>query len=196
MPYLQNIDQPILISKKVAIVGSSAILNKQEYGKEIDKFNTVIRFNRAPTEGFEKVAGSFTSLRLINGHVYHSVPFKRWKEDDKFVEKLKDSKLLVCSPDHTIDNKNIDISNIIYRLKYGAAIKSFKPQAGNMPTIGLIGILLVVQSGAIPHVYGWSEGKMCHYYNSRNPKGSNCHHFPGEWGIIKSLKAKNKIILH
>lgn len=49
-----------------AVVGSSGALGKYKYGKLIDKFGTVFRFNRAPTIGYEDIVGSKTTFRIQN----------------------------------------------------------------------------------------------------------------------------------
>ena len=49
-----------------AIVGSSGVLLSTARGEEIDAHSAVIRFNKAPTKGFETYVGSKTTLRLVN----------------------------------------------------------------------------------------------------------------------------------
>lgn len=49
-----------------AIVGNSGKLKNQSYGKLIDSFDCVVRFNSAPVSGYEDYVGSFTTLRFIN----------------------------------------------------------------------------------------------------------------------------------
>ena len=56
--------RPIL--GRCAVVGSSGILNSQPQGAKIDGFDAVFRLNRAPTRGYERQVGSFTTARLIN----------------------------------------------------------------------------------------------------------------------------------
>ena len=43
---------------QIAIVGSSNKLSEQNYSSKIDSFDEVVRFNRAPVEGYESVVGS------------------------------------------------------------------------------------------------------------------------------------------
>lgn len=49
-----------------AVVGSSSSLLIQELGEEIDSHEIVIRFNGAPTYGYEKQVGKKTSIRISN----------------------------------------------------------------------------------------------------------------------------------
>lgn len=56
------------LSENMAIVGSSDRLLKKELGSKIDIFDNVIRFNRAPVDGYETFVGSKTYLRVVNQH--------------------------------------------------------------------------------------------------------------------------------
>ena len=50
-----------------AVVGSSGnIENNKNYGKDIDSHDVVIRFNDAPTVGYESVVGAKTTIRIQN----------------------------------------------------------------------------------------------------------------------------------
>lgn len=49
-----------------AVVGSSLRLRGAGHGAAIDKHDIIIRFNRAPTKGYEADVGSRTTLRLQN----------------------------------------------------------------------------------------------------------------------------------
>ena len=63
----------LYLPEDLTIVGSSKILLKNKHGEEIDKSNFIVRFNFATTSGFEDYVGSFTSLMVINNHVYQSL---------------------------------------------------------------------------------------------------------------------------
>lgn len=49
-----------------AVVGSSGSLLQQSLGPEIDSHHIVLRFNNAPTTGWEKHVGGKTNVRLTD----------------------------------------------------------------------------------------------------------------------------------
>lgn len=51
---------------RCALVGNSGSLLSADFGKEINKHDVVIRFNQAPTKGFEKFVGNKTTFRVLN----------------------------------------------------------------------------------------------------------------------------------
>ncbi|XP_077988203.1 beta-galactoside alpha-2,6-sialyltransferase 1-like [Glandiceps talaboti] len=61
--------------KRCAVVASAAFLNGSKLGKEIDSHDAVLRFNDAPTQGFEEDVGTKTTVRLINTKVFSDERF-------------------------------------------------------------------------------------------------------------------------
>jgi len=53
-----------------ALVGSSPSLKKKSLGKQIDSHALVMRFNNAPTRGYQKWVGGKTTMRFTNNR-YH-----------------------------------------------------------------------------------------------------------------------------
>ena len=52
---------------KCLLCGSSGKLKHSNYGNHINKYKTIVRFNIAPTEGYEKFVGDRTTIRFIRG---------------------------------------------------------------------------------------------------------------------------------
>ena len=57
-------------TSRVCLVGNSGLMLTKKWGKEIDNSDVVIRFNHAPTKGYEEYVGNKTTLRLVNGHCF------------------------------------------------------------------------------------------------------------------------------
>jgi hypothetical protein len=189
---IKNVRPELEMAGRVAVVGSSAKLRETRSGKDIDGFDRVVRFNRAPTKGFEDIAGSKTTLRIVNPHVFLSRPFTRWKEDDKFVRKLHDCKLLLARDPHLAQRRDAAIHDsvelYVFRKPFDIGIP--------LPTVGLLGIVMLVQSGIRPVVFGWSttvEEPMSHYFNERSPTTSDCHKWAAEIEYIQKLIREDRI---
>lgn len=105
MPLLKNVTPKYNMSKSsVAIVGSSGALKGTDYGSIIDSYNEVIRFNRAPTDGYESKVGKKTTLRVANTHVFRnrkSEDLKKWpdrkwgNQPQNFIADLRNSRIMM-----------------------------------------------------------------------------------------------------
>ena len=80
---LKYIKPTIFLDKDLIIVGSSSKLLSFN-GNEIDRYKSVIRFNRAPTINYEKFVGSKTTLRVMNNHT-----FDNYDLEDRFTGQPK-----------------------------------------------------------------------------------------------------------
>ncbi|KAM4731829.1 beta-galactoside alpha-2,6-sialyltransferase 2 isoform 2-T9 [Anableps anableps] len=55
--------------KSCAVVTSAGAILRSRLGKEIDAHDAVLRFNAAPTEGYEHDVGNKTTIRIINSQI-------------------------------------------------------------------------------------------------------------------------------
>ena len=110
MKQIKAVTPTLFVKSNMAIVGSSSSLLDAERGQDIDDFDEVVRFNRAPTEGWENYVGSKTTLRVANNHVFANVKHNvggdeecdDWKpqgQPQNFIRDLKDQKILLLNKD-------------------------------------------------------------------------------------------------
>ena len=102
---LSVLENKLLINKtKVAIIIQEKKILLKKMGKLIDDYNEVIRFNSAPTKGFESYVGSKTTLRIINNVVFSQSDENR--EHNKNYFAYSDKKVLVITQKYSLKMKN------------------------------------------------------------------------------------------
>ena len=201
----------IILEGKIAIVGSSSNLIGKNLGKEIDSYPNVVRFNRAPTDGFTQDVGEKTTLRVVNQHVFSGeseYPKEREQtQPPNFIRDQKNMGIVYMGPHLAEWNKRetcIDPSSTPYLVDYIPACSWFNEKIakniGNnaRPTVGMLFISLCICSGVKPDVYGFgvNEGtNITHYWEDRE-NTSSCHNYTAEREIILSLEREGKIVLH
>ena len=186
----------LIISDSVVVVGSSnTTLSNQ--GSKIDKFKSVIRFNRAPTTGFENHVGSKTSLRVMNNHVFENIKIKNGysKQPQKFIKKINNSKILRIGPglaDEKVIKKFNKKENEVFLFDF-AKLSELKKEIGfesekNM-SVGAVCISLLIISGIKPNIVGFDLDMRIttHYWEERPKKMSKIHDQPYEKSWLKSL---------
>ena len=67
---LRLINPNILLSESVAIIGNSSCILNKKFGKVIDGYDDVVRFNKAKLESYESYVGTKTTLRVINNGTF------------------------------------------------------------------------------------------------------------------------------
>lgn len=188
----------------VAIVASSAILLDSTYGIEIDKYANVIRFNQAPTKGFEVFVGSKTTARTINSGVLANKKAS-YVGDGKFLENQKDIDIIAFSPKTSFDlnKKNIHNSCKIFHVDSSKRIpinSKIGYPSKKQPTIGTLTIGLCVAYDLIPHLYGYDleeNVSRSHYWeNSTKTIVQKHHNFSAEKSYMKKLINAGKVIYH
>ena len=112
MIQIKNVTPSLFLKDNIAVIGSSSSLLGNNLGKIIDSFDEVVRFNRAPTGGWEKHVGSKTTLRVSNNHVFSNVKHNvsgdencdDWKpqgQPQNFIKDLINQKILLLNRDYS-----------------------------------------------------------------------------------------------
>lgn len=195
------------VSKNLCIIGSSDNVIDKGFGKEIDAFDEVVRFNRAPVVGWEEHVGSKTTIRGSNGHVFGNkkpdlTRFTKAGQDQHFIAKQKNQSHLLISPNPEREFRNGERQMHktckafhIFPKFYWKTKKDL--DFGNNPTVGFQFIYLCLCNGIIPHLYGFGMnegGNSSHYWEKRDLKAS--HNMKFERNILKKWNEEGKIVIH
>lgn len=197
----------LYLNENIAVVGSSAKLLLSDYGEFIDTFDDVVRFNRAPTTGFEKDVGSKTTLRVVNNHVFNGNELDpgEWENQPaSFVKDLRDSKLTYFAPDIVpFLNKehNTHKSNEVFLYLYENTKKMVEYyELRKNPSVGIGFILLLILSGFKPNVFGFdtnlNDENRTHYFAKYRPAPSGVHGIEREKQLLFELENEGLITLH
>ena len=205
---LKYIKPSLELSKNIAIVGSSASLLESNSGKEIDKFNEVVRFNRAPTKNYEDFVGEKTSYRVVNNHVFDNFDLSKKgysNQPKNFVRKLRNKNIIYIGPDIKPWRKrfiNTHYSNNLFLFDYRKISEVKKALGINHKEhlqIGTIFIGLCIISNIVPTLYGFDLEpiKRTHYFEDRPGElGSLSHKINKEISTLIELQSSKKIIVN
>ena len=204
------------IVENLAIVGSSKSILKKNFGKEIDTYQEVIRFNKSPVKNYEKFVGSKTTIRVVNNPVFEC--YQTWDNDDpkdiNFVRYLTNMKIAVISP-HKVKKKNVFIPSnqyfflenkifmymsifyFIFKIDILKNLLKLIIKKKNFST-GFMTILLCIISGIKPTLFGFDTSEdmksRSHYWEIPGKQGK-WHDLNIEHIIIKKLFEKRYIII-
>ena len=191
--------------KDIAIVGSSGRLRREPAGNKIDAHEFIVRFNRAPTVGYEDLVGTRTDLRITNNHVFNNnvLDTKEWPDQPPdFIRNLRNATILYIASDMapwSNHKSNSHESCSLFRVIYNelSMVKDgLDLNLDSQFSVGLACVCLCVVSGIRPHLYGFdvADGSRDHYWEERPPAGP-CHNVSKEKKIFKQLHTENKIVL-
>eukprot|EP00271_Cylindrocystis_brebissonii_P007632 TRINITY_DN211_c1_g1_i1.p1 TRINITY_DN211_c1_g1~~TRINITY_DN211_c1_g1_i1.p1 ORF type:complete len:1174 (-),score=270.23 TRINITY_DN211_c1_g1_i1:934-4071(-) len=145
-----------------AVVGSSGSLLMQELGEEIDAHEMVIRFNAAPTYGYETQVGRKTTIRISHPEF---AGFKEGSEMVLFHVWLRDTKAEML---RLLKFKRMFSRDPLLILELGFLTAVYNA-LGFIPSIGYYGWAFALQKCKRVDLYGFfmdeRHGVKHHYYN-------------------------------
>tara|TARA_R100000152_G_C6725401_1_gene150728 strand:+ start:288 stop:920 length:633 start_codon:yes stop_codon:yes gene_type:complete len=194
------------LNGQIAIIGSSGKMKNVKHGQEIDRYDEVIRFNRAPCEGYEEYVGSKTTLRIVNNHVFNNNDIKHegyTNQPANFVRDLRNSRILYFASDlapWAAKDTNTHSSNELHLFDYRCAsvIKQhFNYPSDKFPTLGVGFICLCVMNGIVPSLFGFdTENRRRDHYWEDRPRESSYHGVNHEKELLKELDKQVKVRLY
>ncbi|XP_018410299.1 PREDICTED: beta-galactoside alpha-2,6-sialyltransferase 1 [Nanorana parkeri] len=181
---------------RCAVVTSAGSMRFSKLGQEIDSHEAVLRFNKAPTKGFEIDVGSKTTIRLMNSQIvalpsytflddpiYKSGILIMWdpaayeqnvyqwykKPEFKFFERY--SKYRKQNPNQPFYILNPKNSWQLWNIIQENSPENIQP---NPPSSGSLGILLMMNLCDEVNVYEFlpstRQSDLCYYYDRYNDR--------------------------
>lgn len=199
----------LVLSKNIAIVGSSSELLLKKRGNFIDDHDEVLRFNKAITDNYEEFVGSKTTLRVTNNVAFGNIDNK---PNDFYLKNITNSKILHIGNkkfnqqdiNNFIKNKNkyTNNTNSLYMFnykKYGNQLKTDVSYSSPKDfSSGFLAICLIVIKNIVPNLFGFdideTSSNRNHYWEQHSSQKS-IHNVSYEKQFIKQLINDEKVKL-
>tara|TARA_Y100001972_G_C7663543_1_gene334993 strand:+ start:1357 stop:2100 length:744 start_codon:yes stop_codon:yes gene_type:complete len=185
----------------IAVIGNSGILLDNEFGKEIDSHDLIIRCNLARVKGFEKHVGSKTSIRCIAGKSFwYNLEGKMEAFDDGFIPNLNETLIIKATPlNNAIQGavKNFHSKNTIHYFNDQFLDYCNSLCKSSDVTVGFCATVLACAISKNVSVYGFNFFKendwgKKHYFEKITPYKQG-HNFKDEEEYFKVLEKQNFI---
>ena len=191
---------------KCAIVSNSGSLSGSNLGEEIDSHDIVMRFNNAPTVGFEDDVGIKTSIRLLNSQLLLNDNFNI---SSSYLYRTE-LKIVWDASDYNLNYKNWFYKSNHFFNNYEKVVQKFPNETfavldpkliwkawdllqsttslsipKNPPTSGFIGIIILMKICSDVDIYEYIPSMRisdkCHYYDNHIDIGCTF----GHWYVSK-----------
>lgn len=191
--------------ERCAVVASSPQFATARLGAEIDGYDAIIRFNMAPTAGYEQHVGSRTTVMLLNDVIARDVAlwggrcgdwervqllygfmYDDWREIGEEVRAEMRSRSPACDHAELVDLKP-------WRERYQLPYASVCQRWANLhsvpnircrrPSMGTCGILMATIGGTCRHttLYGWGDplarARDGHYWDLQHEHSKGAHSY-------------------
>lgn len=185
----------------IAVIGNSGILLDNEFGKEIDSHDLIIRCNLARVKGFEKHVGSKTSIRCIAGKSFwYNLKGKMEAFDDGFIPNLNETLIIKATP------LNNAIQGVVKNFYSKNTIHFFTEEFINYcnslckssdVTVGFCAVVLACALSTNVSIYGFNffrenDWNKKHYFEKMTPYQQG-HNFEYEAEYFNELLNKKHI---
>ena len=202
MKKILHVEHDLILSDNIAIVGSSAKLRITNYGSLIDSYDDVIRFNRAPTQGFRNITGTKTTLYVVNNHVFGNVDAHKdgfTRQPQYFVKNLINQRILYIGPDlqpwsERRQHTNTSCKLFLYDYSFTDSLKErFDFNSNKNPGVGMTFIFLCLISGLRPNLFGFDleDRRRDHYWEKINI--GPCHDHSKEREVLLRLQEQELV---
>ena len=204
--------KPILINKKIILIGSSANVLQKKLGPKIDKFEVIVRFNGAPTKNYEENVGKKTDfiaceqglvlneyLGIKKNYVKKHPLAKVFAviEDESYYKKIQLMESHNKERYFLFHNKLNHILRYNFISNYNLLSKLMYFRYGKKLSIGLIFISILKILKINFYIYGFDLKKTkkfyTYYYNNDITNLTSSHDFIFENYLILNLLKKKKI---
>ena len=218
---LNKIKKKNFNNKKIIIIGNSKKILDKKLGLEIDKFDIVVRFNAAPTVGYEDFVGTKTDIIACNELVFNdklddlAKDFNRKGIEKNFIKNQKNKTIFAVIENkkniNKLDYQDIVIKNEVVLFSnelnhilrfmiasdYNYINKIYYYKFGKKLSIGLIIISIMQLLNLKPYIYGFDLNKNNDDYESYYSKNklilNTNHNFSYENNLIKKFLKEKKI---
>lgn len=190
-------------NKKCILIGNSSNILNFEYGEGIDKFDTVVRFNRFKIRGWESKIG----IKCTEWNINYGLGIKKNYLVPNFKGIKKQVKDLSCVKLVT-SNRSISTDKIEYikkEINFDFQYITPQPQWPNLhfgykPSTGLISIFHYLDIFEQIYIHGFTldkENGPYHYWGGKTPGDTpGRHKWAKEREIIRGLITKNKVLVY